>query len=178
MDKGILENTIDRQPRFVDVVSFEIVDPEAAAGDYRSAGNPSPYVSLADPAEDIEMMRGADEVVVDRPSIRVLYSYPFGVPGPSPLEQALDGWVFEEKAPGGKSFTRADVAKAISDRYNAIYAEERETSGVAERYIPGMLNRAPTFGKYHIWGHTLGDLLLHTIRYDAGHDVYDLGIDS
>jgi hypothetical protein len=179
---GALEDEIaDTEPRAsqADVVAeFSVVDPEAPRGDHRSAEDPSPYVSIEDPADDIALMQGADEKVVDRGSIRVLYSYPFGTAGPSAEEQKAGGWIFEEAAPDGAAFTRADLARAVSARYNKIYDEEEATSDVEPQYIPGMLNRAPTNGKYKIWGHVLGDLLLHTVSHDPAADLYILGIES
>lgn len=167
----------DVVPKAQAPIAFEIVDEEAPAGEYGSAEDPSPYIHLADPAEDLEGMKGADDRVIDRSSIQVLYSYPLGTTGPSALEKTLDGWVFEETAPAG-FFTRADLVRAIASRYKAIYAEEEATTQVEPHFIPGMLNRAPSNGKYAIWGHVLDDLLLHTVTYEPEHDVYTLGIDS
>ena len=159
-------------------VEFEMIDPDAKEGDYRSAADPSPYVSVADPTQAIEWMTDANAKVIDRARIRVLYNYPFGESGPSDPEKEAGGWIFEEVAPNGEFFTRADLARAVSARYNAIYAEENMTSDVEPQFIPGMLNRAPTDGKYKIWGHVIGDLDLHTVSHDAGRDLYTLGIDS
>lgn len=167
-----------RVPAHAEVATFTIVDEDAAAGDYRSAEDPSPYVSIADPEEDIGLMRGADDHVVDAATIRVLYSYPFDTHGPTPEEQEAEGWIFEEKAPNGAFFTRADLARAVAARYCAIYAEEEESTKVEPGYIPGMLNRNRTNGRYGIWGHDIGDLLLHTVEHDPVTGVYTLGIDS
>ncbi len=157
-------------------IEFQIIDPETPKGEYMSAQDPGPYVHLADPAEAIAMMAGADDRVIDAASARVLYTYPLGTTGPTPEEKEAHGWVFEERAPNGKFFTRADIARAIAARYAAIYDEEERGSPVAPGYLPGSFNRAPTTGKYEIWGHVLSDLMLHTIRHENG--LYKLGVDS
>jgi hypothetical protein len=170
--------TARRQPRPLQpaaVVEFLVTDSDAPPG---SAPDSESFILLDDPSEAIEDLQGADEEVVAKPTIRVLYSYPFGTAGPSAPEQEFGGWIFEEAAPNGRSFTRADLVRAVSARYHQIYAEEEATSAVAPQYIPGMLNRAPTNGKYQIWGHTLSDLALRSVAYDAAADLYALGIDS
>lgn len=64
-----------------------------------------------------------------------------------------------------------------------MYKEEKRTSNLpeetcADRFGSSMINRAPTNGKYGIWGHSLGDLVLHTVHYDPTGKVIKLGIDS
>ena len=157
---------------------FDIVDEDAAAGDYRSAEHPSPFVSIADPAEDIAHMRGADDHVVDASKIRVLYSYPFGTTGPRREERKAGGWIYEEKAPNGAFFTRADLARAVSARYNAIYAEEEKSTEIKPGFIGCSLNRNRTNGRYGIWGHYIEDLLLTKVEHDPVTGIFTLSIDS
>jgi hypothetical protein len=165
-----------RTPVYEMVVTFEIVDEDAAAGDHRSAEDPDPYVSIADPEEDIAKMLEADPIVVAAPTIRVLYSYPFGAAGPTKEEQDAEGWIFEEDAPDGKGFSRADIARVVSARYHAIYDEEARLSTVEPGYIPGTLRRNRTDGPYKIWDHDIGDLLLHTVDHDPATDLYTLNV--
>ncbi len=40
-----------------------------------------------------------------------------------------------------------------------------------------MLNRETTHGPHGIWGHSLGDLVLHTVSQVKG-NLFDLGVDS
>jgi hypothetical protein len=155
------------------VVGFEVDDPYWSVED-----GPSPYISLEDPEDSIAHLRGAADVVIPRPAIRVRYRYPFDTRGPSPLEQREGGWIFEERAPDGAHFTRADLARAVAERYAAIYADEAATTAVPAARVPGMLNRAQTSGRYGIWGHDLGDLMLVTVEHSQEHDLYELGIDS
>jgi hypothetical protein len=58
-----------------------------------------------------------------------------------------------------------------------MYAEEDETSGGNPGHIPGMLNRNTSEGKYGIWGHDIGDLLLCSAYVDDSGKI-TLGVDS
>lgn len=84
---------------------------------------------------------------------------------------------FIEKRVLDKSMTREEVVAWIVDRYHFIYDVENETSKIKSDLIPGMHNRNTTDGKYGIWGHELGDLLLHTIFIDENNEI-TLGVDS
>jgi hypothetical protein len=77
---------------------------------------------------------------------------------------------------GVKGKTRREVINFIVDSYRKVYDEENNTSGVKESFIPGMYNRERTEGKYGIWGHVLGDLILHTLEVKG--TKLSLGVDS
>lgn len=82
------------------------------------------------------------------------------------------------------TFTRIGLVAAIADAYERMYEEERTTSTVAEQRMcdidPScmLINRAPTNGKWGIWGHDLKDLLLHTIIYDVDENKLYPRVDS
>ena len=59
-----------------------------------------------------------------------------------------------------------------------IYAAEAETAPDPGRAAPNLYNRGRSSGTYGIWGHDLGDLVLHTVAFDAERNLYTLGIDS
>lgn len=59
--------------------------------------------------------------------------------------------------------TRKEVVNAIAKAYKQIYAEEKQTSTIKAATLPQSFNRNLTNGKYGIWGHVLGDLILHTL---------------
>jgi hypothetical protein len=160
------------------VVTFRVVDADAEPTEYGSAEDPCRVISLADPEDDLAGLLGPDEVVAETPTIRVKYSYPFSTHGPTALEEQCGAWIFEEHAPNGVNFTRAGLIRAIAARYRKIYEEEEDSSPVAPSLIPGMLNRAPTEGRYGIWGHVLSDLALHSVVLDEATGLYCLGIDS
>jgi len=127
---------------------------------------PSPYISLADPTDDIKNLRDADEVVINKGSICIVVDYP--------LE---DEFEFEVTPfDGSQHFTRAALAQAVSALYQEIYNVEDRTSPEIASHIQGMYNRNKTQGQYGIWGHDLGDLVLHSVEFEDG--KYFLGIDS
>ena len=149
-------------------ILFCMVDPAVPEGEYMSSTDPGQIVTLADYENDIVLyMQNSSDIVVDAASINIRYSYPLDKPV-----------IFAEKAPNGLYFTRADIARVIGQRYEYIYDMENATSGVAETNIPGMYNRVTTDGRFGIWGHVLGDLVLHTVSYESSTDTYNLGIDS
>ena len=76
-----------------------------------------------------------------------------------------------------KGLSRLDFVNLVCNRYKQIYDIEKNTSKTKEGYIPGMYNRVKTNGNYGIWGHVLGDLVLHTL-YINENNVLTFGIDS
>lgn len=84
---------------------------------------------------------------------------------------------FEEKfmtPPEG--LTRIGLFTHIASSYKKIYKEEDEEVG-DPGMIPGMMNRQTSDGKYGIWGHGLGDLVLHTAYLEDG-NIISVGVDS
>lgn len=76
---------------------------------------------------------------------------------------------------GTKGLTRADVVNFVVDCYKKIYKEEESTKTKPGK-IPGMYNRNTTNGKYGIWGHDLGDLML--VDLDVNGNKLTVGVDS
>ncbi len=75
-------------------------------------------------------------------------------------------------------FTRALLARLISDEYHNIYEIEEQTTDKSPALLSGWLNRNETNGAYGIYGHMIEDLLLHTLWYDPSTRVVRLGVDS
>jgi hypothetical protein len=74
-----------------------------------------------------------------------------------------------------KGMTRRKLVNLIVKCYKKIYHDEDKAVGgetdnipgmLNRQTIPGMLNRQTSEGPYGIWGHCLGDLMLHTARVD------------
>jgi hypothetical protein len=130
-----------------------------------------PWVELGHTEKDLEQLIGKDEVVVGATQIIVIIDYPL-----------THECRFQLTSPNG--FTRAQLVKAISDKYHAIYKEEESSSDV--KTVPAdqrttTYNRNQTNGKYGIWGHDLGDLALDNIsvyKTANGDIVLSLDIDS
>lgn len=164
-------------------VTFKIVDPKAAPGDYSSAEEPSGYISLACPDEDIANISDGDAIVVPKQRMSVLFQYCLGTCGPSKRERLMGGWIFDFHADAGAAgFSRRDVARNVSAKYQWLYREEERASPVPQREAGAsgfvMLNRRPTQGPYRISMHDLEDLVLHTLSYNCRLGVWTLGIDS
>jgi hypothetical protein len=172
-------------------IAFAVIDAALSPGSYRSSSNPAPYISLADPSRDLQHCLDADEDVIPFKAIRVLYNYPLGNSGPSYVERVYHGFVFTETSPTA-TWSRAQLAKAISSRYHAIYQEEDETSlferlvypcvnphakKLAEGELPE-ITRNTSAGKYAIYGHLLTCLKLHTVRYIADLECFILSVDA
>jgi len=162
-------------------IKFQIIDPNELPGEWRSTERPSPYFGLTQDKmeESLSFLQNGEEIVINKPSIRVEFNYPLA------KEHIL------ELVPcdGNHYFTRATLAKTIALKYQEIYQEEKNTTtlpieSVADRTSSGgnrgcmLMNRAHTDGVWGIWGHDLSDLDLHTVSYHAPEDVYTLGIDS
>lgn len=127
--------------------------------------------------KDLPYLQKARTRVIHKRSIKVLIQYPLSHEVTVTL-----------KAPNRKYFTLAQLIRGIAHAYQKIYREEARTSTVPEETYQkraqrqgkksGLINRAPTHGKYGIYGHDLGDLMLVDIAYDERSNVYLLGVDS
>ena len=56
--------------------------------------------------------------------------------------------------------TRSKFIDFVCKQYRKVYKDEHKSSSVQADYIPNMLNRNTTDGKYGIWGHVINDLML------------------
>lgn len=89
------------------------------------------------------------------------------------------------KAPivtGEDGMTRIDLANQICKHYRKMYKEEDESTeipaklGIEGANVP-MLNRCRTNGKYGIWGHCIGDLVLCCADIHPNGNI-EVGVDS
>ncbi len=153
--------------------TFKVLDEESESG-Y------SHFVRLTPKgfARDGRNMLDKDKILIRGNEITIAVSYPLN-----------DEYISDITIDEGSNFTRFLLAESISMLYQLIYKEEKETAklpieSMADRYTrtgsgrPLMMNRAPSNSKFGIWGHDLGDLVLHTVYYDSERDLYTLGIDS
>jgi len=105
-----------------------------------------------------------DEIVIEEDEIDVVFSYPLS-----------SDFTFTFSAEGG--FTREEISNMIMKKYADIYQEEEDTSNIeAGNHEKFVLNRNQTDGKYGIWGHGIGDLMLHSMMKENG--KWSLGVDS
>lgn len=110
-----------------------------------------------------------DQFVISDTSIKIKFSYP------------LNGdYHFDFHSDVG--FTRRALVEAIVKTYVRIYAEEektiRDTPVIPLDQRRVIANRNATDGKYGIWGHDIGDLVIEGIEYDTRAKVVSLSIGS
>ncbi len=153
-------------------ITFETVDPTEEPGEYMSIQDPGGCVYLTEDGleESLRMMQNKDDIVIQKGQISVVFSYPLD------KEYVLTLFASE----GKDHFTRGDLARAVGTKYQQIYREEEESTMIVPETYAEMnarlgnggimlLNRVMTDGKWGIWGHCLGDLVLHEVRFDNGH---------
>lgn len=111
-----------------------------------------PYVLDFEDKEVRENLINPSEVVIKDEKITMVITYPLSVEVSCTLENK-----------GG--FTRLDVFKNIYEAYKQIYEEEEITVGDPGSY-DNLYNRKESEGKYGIWGHYLGDLVIESVSYN------------
>jgi len=141
-----------------DLDSFDI---ETANPDIDDEYNFSAHISSF-PSLRNQIIDG-NEKITDRTSIDIVFDYP--------LSRSVN---LSFTNPSG--FTRNDFYRCIYDGYTFIYSEEEADAG-DPGHIPGMLNRAPSEGRYGIWGHDMGDLVIERVEH-IGDGFYRLSIGS
>ncbi len=108
-----------------------------------------PYASIEKAETDIPGLVNKDMVVIHDTAIQIIIDYPLNNP-----------YTFRLSSASG--FTSAMLLKAISKHYYLVYDEEEKTATI--KTLPmkkrKMYNRNETNGKYGIWGHDIGDLVL------------------
>jgi len=111
-------------------------------------------ISLEHPEKEMGKLIGKDSVVITYGRISIIIDYPLTVPD-----------TFNMVAGNNMGFTRKQLLEVISKEYHRIYKEEEATAKM--KTVPlaqrKMYNRNTTDGKYGIWGHDLGDLVLDDI---------------
>lgn len=112
-----------------------------------------PWIRIDSPQNDIKNLIGKDEIVIPQTSLTIIIDYPLST-----------SYKFGLVSTGG--FTRAQLITEISKHYYQIYDDEERTATV--KTVPlndrKIYNRNRTNGKYGIWGHDIGDLVLDEIH--------------
>jgi hypothetical protein len=139
------KETTDGLGGLVTTISFEVNTSNRK--DFPDGIIPSASIEKAD--EDISNLVNKDRVVIHDTAIQIIIDYPLNNP-----------YTFRLSSPTG--FTTAMLLKAISKHYYLVYAEEEKTATIktlpmTKRKIE---NRNQTNGRYGIWGHDIGDLIL------------------
>ena len=121
------------------------------------------YIASYDSNES-DIMNLNDLVITDN-EFKIKFSYPLS-------KEAV--FTFQNK----NGFTRKDVIQHIVDTYRRIYQEEDESLTETAPTTPGMLNRGATNGKWGIWGHDIGDLVIERLTYYPDKKILDMFIGS
>lgn len=129
-----------------------------------------PYASIEKADADIPKLVNKNHVVIYDTAINVIIDYPVNNP-------------YKFHLTSSTGFTTAMLLKAISEHYYLLYAEEEKTATIKTLPMKDrkMYNRNETNGKYGIWGHDIGDLLLdqsNVYRNDKGVVTLTLEIES
>lgn len=129
-----------------------------------------PWVNMANPSDDLLHLIAKDEVVIAQPELSVIIDYPLN-----------NEYKFDLQSENG--FSREKLALEISKAYHRIYEEEERSATI--KTLPmeqrKIHNRNETNGKYGIWGHDIGDLVLSGILVHQTADgklVLTLNIES
>ena len=129
-----------------------------------------PWIRIDSPRVDIKNLFGKDEVVIPEAKVTVIIDYPLS-----------NNYKFQLTS--NKGFTRAQLINEISKQYYRLYDEEEKTATV--KTIPlkdrKIYNRNQTDGKYGIWGHDIGDLVLdeiHVYKNQNGEVTLTLQLES
>ena len=112
-----------------------------------------PWIRIDSPQIDIKNLIGKDEIVIPETKLTVIIDYPLST-----------SYKFGLISNGG--FTRAQLITEISKHYYQLYDEEERTATI--KTVPlkdrKIYNRNQTNGRYGIWGHDIGDLVLDEIH--------------
>lgn len=106
-----------------------------------------------------------DDVVLKPGDYILVIDYPVTVFYTTPLTVEASG------------LTRGGLVQFICRHYKKMYKEEDSGSKIKAGNIPGMYNRNETNGKYGIYGHDIGDLVLCSAEVSKK-NVITLGVDS
>ena len=111
-----------------------------------------PWIRIDSPQIEIRNLIDKDETVINESKVIIFVDYPL-----------TNTYTFELTSP--KGFTRAQLIYEISKQYYQLYDEEERTA--ATKTLPleqrTIYNRNRTDGRYGIWGHDIGDLVLAEI---------------
>jgi hypothetical protein len=112
-----------------------------------------PWASIEKPEADIPKLMDRESVIISEPKITILIDYPL---------THEHRFILESKT----GFTRAELLRAISEEYFKIFEIEEKSATI--KTIPvakrtKLYNRNQTNGKFGIWGHDIGDLVLSEV---------------
>ena len=111
-----------------------------------------PWISIEKAESEVNRLEGKEDIVLKANNAVLLIDYPLN----KPTE-------IEIKSDGTSGFTRKGLCIKISRAYKRSYEEEEvsaQTKTISESERKTLRNRNETDGKYGIWGHDIGDLVM------------------
>ncbi len=142
-------------------IDFEVPQDYLEEGEYDG-------IRLSD-VSDIKRLKDSDDILLrNNRKVDVIFSYPLS-----------DKFVFTFKSPRntGRGFTRKQLANFIVKTYQKTYKQEDKDVGKKTPNIPGMCNRGFSNGRYGIWGHDIGDLVIGEMSKNKK-GLWELGVSS
>ena len=127
-----------------------------------------------------EEVRNGDKPYVLAETVRIFYDYPLNnfVTFTHTAKRSINNGDGKEQ----KYFTVHDFVDCIKRDYARIYREEEKGLQQKGKDVPRVasncLNRSTTNGKYGIWGHDIGDLVLEGVYFDTEKNKFYLSIGS
>jgi hypothetical protein len=118
-----------------------------------------PWIRIDSPQLNLKDLIRKDEIVIPESRITIIIDYPL-----------TTNYKFDLVSE--KGFSRTQLINEISNHYYQLYIDEEKTATI--KTIPmqkrKIFNRNQTNGKYGIWGHDIGDLILTKAHVDKRND--------
>lgn len=157
-DAKHIQKTYEEAGDLISEITFELSPTSEQKADWPDGI--IPWISIENSEKEVSQLINPTEIVVKQNKINLIIDYPLNKPTTISLSNP-------------KGFTRKDLALEISKQYHKIYTEEEATAKT--KTIPveqrtGLINRNETDGKYGIWGHDIGDLVLSGIEVHQAKD--------
>jgi len=151
-DAKHIQKTYEEAGDLISEITFELSPTSEQKADWPDGI--IPWINIENSKKEVSQLINPTEIVVKQNKINLIIDYPLNKPTTISLSNP-------------KGFTRKDLALEISKQYHKIYTEEEATAKT--KTIPveqrtGLINRNETDGKYGIWGHDIGDLVLSGIE--------------
>lgn len=151
-DAKHIQKTYEEAGDLISEITFELLPTSEQKADWPDGI--IPWISIENSEKEVSQLINPNEIVVKQNKINLIIDYPLNKPTTISFSNP-------------KGFTRKDLALEISKQYHKIYTEEEATAKT--KTIPveqrtGLINRNETDGKYGIWGHDIGDLVLSGIE--------------
>lgn len=160
-DAEQIQKTYEEAGDLVSEITFELLPTSEQKADWPDGV--IPWISVENAEKEVSQLISPNEIVIKQNKINLIIDYPLNKPTTITLSNP-------------KGFTRKDLALEVSKQYHRIYTEEEATAKT--KTIPveqrtGLINRNETdgkYGKYGIWGHDIGDLVLSGIEVHQAKD--------